>query len=940
MVTRSGDAFARASALAEQALGGVRTVYAFSLQSRLQDKYSKALHGVESADRKKSNIAGFALGFFTSLLFLIFALSFYLAVRMKIDGDIDGSSAVTVLLSMMMLAASLMNVPSALSVLASAAAAASILFHIIWDAQSMAPGARGAQEMRTLDRISGKISFQNVHFSYPARPEIPILNDLHLEIGAGKTVAFVGGSGSGKSTTIALLQRLYNPARGFVLVDGKDVRSLDPQWLRRHIGVVGQEPVLFALSIKQNILLGTHESVSTSRFLEVCKMSQCHEFVSKLPLGYDTPVTTGMLSGGQKQRIAIARALISDPKILLLDEATSALDTNSERLVQKALDSASSGRTTIVIAHRLSTVRNADMICVMEKGVLIEKGRHEELYALNGTYTQLVNKQKLSVGHETAPGRDEPMVSQRESVQMERNEYIIEIMRADEELHMDSPEELAAQSERRLQEERRRRGDVVHGSSSLFWRVFNFMRPEWTLIVLGTLAAGCGGVVFPGFALILGFTVQEIVKPDPTTAYRWISFMLVVVAFALFSTWARSALFGRVNAIVTTKLRLLMLQNLLKQEMGFFDLKLNSIGILCNKLAMCSSVPCFVTEVWSELAQLSFTAIYGIGLSMAFAPTLAAILLILLPFLIIASYWQSSAISLYADASKEANEQAMQVATEAIRDVKTFKSLVREDFAVQRYRTFLAKPFELSRKNAFLDSLAYAVQATAAMFTISLGLYAGSRLIKSATLELWQLLVVVLGMMVTMISVASSAGLASAYAKGKFASLTAFQLLDRETEIDPEKNGFVPTNFRAGFKFENLAFQYPTSTEPIFTGQFNLEGLEDKSLALVGPSGCGKSTVIGLLQRWYEAQAGEGTIGGVRIADYQLLQGLRSNIALVGQEPILFDMSIADNIAWGCERPVTMDEIIDAAKQANVDGFVAALPDGRLAIYLPFFIVE
>ncbi|TPX64345.1 hypothetical protein SpCBS45565_g05944 [Spizellomyces sp. 'palustris'] len=139
MVTRSGDAFARASALAEQALGGVRTVYAFSLQSRLQDEYSTALKGVESADTKKSNIAGFALGFFTSLLFLIFALSFYLAVRLKIDGDVDGSSAVTVLLSMMMLAASLMNVPSALSVLASAAAAARTVFHVIWDAQLMAP---------------------------------------------------------------------------------------------------------------------------------------------------------------------------------------------------------------------------------------------------------------------------------------------------------------------------------------------------------------------------------------------------------------------------------------------------------------------------------------------------------------------------------------------------------------------------------------------------------------------------------------------------------------------------------------------------------------------------------------------------------------------------------------------------------------------------------
>ncbi|TPX64346.1 hypothetical protein SpCBS45565_g05943 [Spizellomyces sp. 'palustris'] len=216
-------------------------------------------------------------------------------------------------------------------------------------------------------------------------------------------------------------------------------------------------------------------------------MSQCHEFVSKLPLGYDTPIATGMLSGGQKQRIAIARALISDPKILLLDEATSALDTNSELLVQKALDSASSGRTTIVIAHRLSTIRNADMICVMEKGVLIEKGRHEDLYALNGIYTQLVNKQKLSTGNEAGSERGGSMAVERDSVRLDGNEHIIEMMRADEELHMDSPEELAIQSERRLQEEKRRRRDVVQGSSSLFSRVFKFMHLERTLIVLGAV---------------------------------------------------------------------------------------------------------------------------------------------------------------------------------------------------------------------------------------------------------------------------------------------------------------------------------------------------------------------------------------------------------------------------------------------------------------------
>ncbi|KAG1075647.1 hypothetical protein G6F42_025594 [Rhizopus arrhizus] len=200
------------------------------------------------------------------------------------------------------------------------------------------------------------------------------------------TVAFVGPSGSGKSTTVQLLQRFYDPFQGQILLDGINIKDLNLSWLRQHLGVVSQEPTLFNMSIRANLMLGVESDVSEEDMIAAAKEANCHSFISRLPDGYDTLVgeNGGMLSGGQKQRIAIARAILKNPPILLLDEATSALDTQSERLVQNALDAAAARRTTIVIAHRLSTIRNADLIVVLDHGQIAESGTHSELILMGG----------------------------------------------------------------------------------------------------------------------------------------------------------------------------------------------------------------------------------------------------------------------------------------------------------------------------------------------------------------------------------------------------------------------------------------------------------------------------------------------------------------------------------------------------------------------------
>jgi ATP-binding cassette subfamily B (MDR/TAP) protein 1 len=257
--------------------------------------------------------------------------------------------------------------------------------------------------------VTGEVTFKDVKFSYPSRADVQTLKGINITFPAGKITALVGASGSGKSTIISLTERFYDPLSGSVKLDGADLRELNIKWLRSQIGLVSQEPILFATSIRDNVAHGlistAYEDASDeekSRLIKAaCIKSNADSFISHLPQGYDTMVGERgfLLSGGQKQRIAIARAIVSDPRILLLDEATSALDTRSEGIVQDALDKAAAGRTTITIAHRLSTIKGADCILVMGDGTVLERGAHAELLANeNGIYSRLVKAQTLREG--------------------------------------------------------------------------------------------------------------------------------------------------------------------------------------------------------------------------------------------------------------------------------------------------------------------------------------------------------------------------------------------------------------------------------------------------------------------------------------------------------------------------------------------------------------
>jgi ATP-binding cassette subfamily B protein len=416
------DVTARYSDISQEAISNMRTVRSFAAEDYDVSRYLQIVGNPDvpgasycwwprkdgSSLRLKAIILilhstfGACTGWLT-VTYVIFVV--WYAFDLVVDGEMSFGALSAFLMYGLHLLGALGSIAHNVSSVFEARGASARIFEII-DWEPLVPNKGGEYWP---EKIRGDVRFKEVQFSYPSRLDIAVLTGVSFHVHADSMAAFVGASGNGKSTILSLLQRFYEVTEGEILIDGVSLKSFDASWLRRQMAYVQQEPVLFGTSIRENLWYGCHASAhslgssaeeavsswSDEHLQKACEQANAYSFVSDFPEGFATLVgERGIkLSGGQKQRLAIARAIICDPRVLLLDEATSALDAESEHLVKEALDHLMQDRTRLVVAHRLSTVREADQIMVVEGGRIADCGRHEELLARCRCYEQLVNRQ-------------------------------------------------------------------------------------------------------------------------------------------------------------------------------------------------------------------------------------------------------------------------------------------------------------------------------------------------------------------------------------------------------------------------------------------------------------------------------------------------------------------------------------------------------------------
>jgi ATP-binding cassette subfamily B protein len=385
------DALARSTEVAEETISGIRTVRVYSHESREVERYSEANQEAFEVARKRALANAQFAGAASFAAYSAIAVVLWYGGHMVIAGQMKLAQLTTFVLYTLMMAFSLGALGSLWGDFMRASGAGERVFALL-DRVPLIPVAEG----KSLPAIRGEIQFEGVSFAYPSRPDTEVLHHLNLTLREGEVVALVGPSGGGKSTIASLMTRLYDPKDGAILLDGCDLRELDPSWLRSQIGVVEQDPMLFSTTIAENIRYG-RTTATLQEIEEAARAANAHDFIVGFPKSYDTEVGERgvQLSGGQKQRIAIARAVLKDPRLLILDEATSALDAESESLVKEALERLMKGRTTLIIAHRLATVKHAHRVLVIAGGQIVQAGDHQTLFAQEGIYRRLIQKQFL-----------------------------------------------------------------------------------------------------------------------------------------------------------------------------------------------------------------------------------------------------------------------------------------------------------------------------------------------------------------------------------------------------------------------------------------------------------------------------------------------------------------------------------------------------------------
>ncbi|CAH9146833.1 unnamed protein product [Cuscuta epithymum] len=945
MSSRGQSAYAKAGNVVEQTVGGIRTVASFNGEKRSINKYDRELDVAYRCTAKQGLVSGLGLGVILFVIFSSYALAVWYGAKMIMHHGYKGGDVINVMISIMMGGMALGQTSPSLNAFASGQAAAYKMFETIRRKPSIdASDTSGV----TLEDVRGEIELRDVYFRYPARPDVQIFSGFSLLIPSGKTAALVGQSGSGKSTVISLLERFYDPHAGEVLLDNVNLKRFKLKWLREQMGLVSQEPILFTTTLKENIAYGK-ENATEAEIRTAIELANAAKFIDKLPKGLETMAGEHgtQLSGGQKQRIAIARAILKNPKILLLDEATSALDAESERIVQEALDRVKSNRTTVVVAHRLTTIRNADLIAVVQSGKLVEQGTHDELIGdPNGAYSQLVRMQqgsnhggKLMEADDAAEAADITTMDSDDIV-LSSSKRLSEVRRSlshegssrhsfsfnfpvpgliniqESEVGNDNPDKMTL--------ERRKRVPIT--------RLVSLNKLEWPYLVVGTIAAGIHGVIFPVFGLLISTAIKIFFEPKPMLKHDsrfWASMYVCLGLVSLVVAPIQNFSFGVAGGKLIRRIRSLTFNKVVYHEIGWFDEPANSSGAVGARLSTdASTIRSLVGDALALIVQNMATILAGIIIAFVANWMLAIIILALLPLMGVQGYFQNKYNKGFSAVAKVKYEEASQVANDAVGSIRTVASFCAEEKVMSTYKKKCEGPVKHGVKVGLVSGGWMGFGSFILYFTYAGCFYIGAILIKHKLATFAELFRVFFALTMAAMGVSQATGLAPDLNKAKDSAASIFDILDRRPKIDSSSDqGETLPVVRGDIELRHVSFKYPTRPNIQIFKDLCLTMPAGKTCALVGESGSGKSTVISLIERFYDPDSGDILLDGVSVKNLKL-SWLRQQMGLVSQEPILFNESIRDNISYGKHGEASEEEIIEAAKSANAHNFISSLPQG------------
>ncbi|XP_076472534.1 ATP-dependent translocase ABCB1-like [Babylonia areolata] len=955
---REQAAYAKAGAVAEEVFSSIRTVITFGGWRQEMKRYRARLEESQKIGVKKSMVQGFGVGTFMLCIWGSYGLAFWYGSTQVNDYHNDSQEGMspgevlTVLFCMMASSMALGMVGPNIAAVAAARGVLSPMCFMVTQSPPIDSSALGGERP---GRVDGKVQFKGVTFSYPSREDIKVLKRFDLTIEPGQTVALVGGSGCGKSTIIKLIQRFYDPDTGSVELDGRNISRLNVHWLRRNIGIVSQEPVLFSCSIKDNIRLGNPD-VSDEDILQAARNANAHDFISGLPKGYDTLVGErgAQLSGGQKQRVAIARALVRNPRILLLDEATSALDSESERVVQNALDKAREGRTTVVVAHRLSTIQNADVINVLQEGELMERGTHSELMEQGGLYHQLVKLQHIA-GKETKDGDtamdsvtamlDKIIHSDTEdsNVEAANGEVTPSLMRQRSRTPSKSAP-LSRQNSRKMSRTRTVSTASAQGKDHetteteeapkeqpSFCQIMSYNRKEWPFIVFGCFNSMLIGATMPAFAVLFGKIIAVFGETGDKLLDGGIFWSLMFLALGALNFITHTFMnycFGQSGERLTKRLRLMTFENLLRQDVAYFDDPHHATGALTTRLATDASTVKTATGIRIALALQAVTGmVAGVVIAFVYGWKLALVVMGTLPLIGLSSAIQMKVMMGNQKEDTKHLEVAGKTSSETIDNISTVQSLTREPHFYDKYCTQLRVPYKKNLRNAQVYALAYAFSSSLIYFSYAGCFRFGAYLYAQHEMDPEEVYKVFMAMTLAGSTVGQTSSFLPDYSKGRLAAAYIFRMMRVVPSIDNFSTTGLRKELKGHIELQNVEFHYPTRPEIQVLKGISLQVGAGQTAALVGISGCGKSTIMALLQRHYDATGGALLIDGEDIRALNV-GTLRSMLSVVSQEPVLFDCSVRENIVYGLQEDVAMADIIEACKTANIHEFLSSLPQG------------